>query len=179
MTAQRSPCLVLAFVCQRRSFEGMSAPLKTRLATIWQNIPFREMTLLVLALFIIKEQFPFSNFPMYSNIDDKADVVFVADQNDKPLPMKALFKTSSGSSKKMLNTEIKKLANPHGRDSADATPEEVRAAGKAVLDTLMTRLRREAVPPETTTLRFYRKTFRAGELGVGKETPELLAEVTP
>lgn len=157
----------------------MSATFKTRLATIWRNTPFREMTLLVLALFIIKERFPFSNFPMYSNIDDKADVVFVTDQNDKPLPMKAVFKTSSGSSKKMLNTEIKKLTNPHGRDSADATPEELQAAGKAVMVTLKERLRRDAMPPETTMLRFYRKTFRAGELGVGKETPQLLAEVAP
>ncbi len=157
----------------------MSAMLKSRLATLWQNIPFRPMTLLVLALFVIKERFPFSNFPMYSNIDDKADVVFVTDQNDKPLPMKAVFKTSSGSSKKMLNTEIKKLTNPKGRDSADATPEELRTAGLAVLETLKARLRRDAMPPETTVLRFYRKTFRAGEQGVGREKPELLAEVVP
>jgi hypothetical protein len=106
-------------------------------------------------------------------------VVFVADQNDKPLPMKALFKTSSGSSKKMLNAEIKKLTNPQGRDSELATRQELQMAGTAVLSTLTSRIRREALPPGTTVLRFYRKTFRAGESGVGRDAPELLAEVTP
>lgn len=156
----------------------MSAPTKSRLASFWERIPFRPMTVMVVALFLIKEQFPFSNFPMYSNIDDKADVVFVANQKDEPLAMKALFKTSSGTSKKMLNTEIKKLTNPTGRDSEQATEAELKQAGKAVLDTLKTRLITKAVPPGTTTLRFYRRTFHAGETGVGDHPPILLAEVT-
>ena len=156
----------------------MASPITSRLRAIWAWLPFPEMTVLVLALFIIKEQFPFSNFPMYSNIDVEADVVYVADQKDAPLPMKAVFKTSSGTSKKMFNTEVKKITNPKGRDSDDATEEELKQAGQIMMDTLMKRLEKGALPQGTTALRFYRRTFRAGETGVGDHPPIKLAEVT-
>ena len=55
----------------------------------WFRPPFPAMLLLVLALYLIREEFPFSNFPMYSNISEEADVTFVTDQNNQPLPMKA------------------------------------------------------------------------------------------
>jgi hypothetical protein len=134
------------------------------------------MLVLVLALYLIREEFPFSNFPMYSNISEEADVTFVTDQNDQPLPMKALFKTSSGTSKKMYKKELGTITNSSGRDSDHATAEERLQAGKAVLDMLMPRLIHKAVPPGTTALRFYVRTFRAG---VGPEegpAPEKLAE---
>ncbi|MBL9113489.1 MAG: hypothetical protein JNJ83_00665 [Verrucomicrobiaceae bacterium] len=155
----------------------MSAPIPTRLRALWHKLPFPEMSVLVLALFIIKEQFPFSNFPMYSNISEEADVVYVSNQNDEPLAMKSLFRTSSGTSKKKFNTELKKLTNPSGRNSEDATLEERQKAGKVVLDALMADLERKAIPAGTVALRFHRRTFRAGDGGVGAIPSEMLAEV--
>jgi hypothetical protein len=140
------------------------------------KLPFPVMLVMVLALYLIREEFPFSNFPMYSNISEEADVTFVTDQNDQPLPMKALFKTSSGSSKKMYKKELSALTNPAGRDSDHATAEERAKAGKAVLDSLILRLRRPAVPPTTTALRFHVRTFRAGIDPDDGPTPEKLAE---
>ena len=156
----------------------MSPTLVSRLNAFWRWLPFPEMTVLVLALFIIKEQFPFSNFPMYSNINDEADVVYVTNQNDEPLAMKALFKTSSGTAKKSFNTELKKLTNPHGRPSEEATPLERAQAGKTLLDMLVSRLEKPVLPQGTTALRFYRRTFKAGESGVGNKDALKLAEVT-
>jgi hypothetical protein len=156
----------------------MSGSFKTYLNIIWEKLPFPQMTVLVLALFIIKEQFPFSNFPMYSNISEEADVVYVTNQKDEPLAMKALFRTSSGTSKKKFNTELKKLTNPHGRDSEHATPEELQQAGQIVLSSLVADLERRAVPSGTSALRFYRRTFRAGSGNVGQMPAEKLAEVT-
>lgn len=134
------------------------------------------MLVLVLALFFIREQFPFSNFPMYSNISEEADVTFVTDQHDQPLPMKALFKTSSGTSKKMYKKELAAITNPSGRDSDHATAEERAQAGRAVLETLSTRLIAAAVPPGTTALRFHVRTFRAGSDPDEGAPPERLAE---
>jgi hypothetical protein len=135
------------------------------------------MTVLVLALYLIKEEFPFSNFPMYSNISEEADVTFVTDQNDKPIAMKPLFKTSSGTSKKMYKKELGTLTQKSGRDSDSATPEERAQAGKAVLDSLFTRLIHKAVPPGTTSVRFYVRTFRAG-VSADDSPTEKLAELT-
>lgn len=135
------------------------------------------MTLLVLALYLIREEFPFSNFPMYSNISEEADVVFVTDQNDQPLPMKALFKTSSATSKKMYKKELAEITNPLGRDSELATAEERRQAGAEVLDLLAGRLIRRAVPEGVSALRFHLRTFRAGVDPDEGPPPERLAEL--
>ena len=155
----------------------MDAQRPTLLRRLWQHLPFRAMTLLVAALYVIREEFPFSNFPMYSNINEEADVTFVTDQNDQPLAMKALFKTSSGTSKKMYKKELGTLTNRQGRDSDHATPEERALAGQAVLNTLMTRLIHSAVPADTTALRFQLRTFRAGIDPERSSKPEKLAEL--
>ena len=154
----------------------MNPKLRQGLCRIWSRLPFRAMTVMVIALFVIKEEFPFSNFPMYSNISEEADVAYVTDQNDKPLPMKALFKTSSGSTKKMYKKELGTLTNKHGRDSEEASAEERAEAGKAVLDSLTPRLIRKAVPPGTTALRLYVRTFRAGVSLNDSKASEKLAE---
>ncbi len=166
----------LAFYTIRGWLLGMASSFGSFLRVLWSKLPFPEMTVLVLALFVIKEQFPFSNFPMYSNIDAEADVIYVANQQDEPVAMKPLFKTSSGTSKKMFNTELKKLTNPSGRDSSQSTPEERMQAGKALLETLRGRLVKKAIPGGTTALRLYLRTFQAGESGVGQRRAELLAE---
>ncbi len=146
------------------------------LRRVWRRIPFPALMLLVLALYLIREQFPFSNFPMYSRISEEADVVFVTDQDDQPLPMKALFKTSSATSKKMYKKELAEITNPLGRDSELATAEERRQAGAEVLDLLNGRLVQRAVPEGVTALRFQLRVFRAGVDPDEGSPPELLAE---
>jgi hypothetical protein len=154
----------------------MIPQLRNGLRALWLRLPFPAMTVLVLALYLIREQFPFSNFPMYSNVSEEADVVFVTDQNDAPLPMKALFKTSSASSKKTYKKELAALTNPHGRDSDHANAEERAAAGREVLALLTSRLVHPAVPEGTTALRFHIRTFRAGVDPDAGPPPERLAE---
>jgi hypothetical protein len=154
----------------------MHSPWRYRLRLFWSRLPFPAMTVLVVALYIIQDEFPFSNFPMYSNLSEEADVAFITDQNDKPIAMKALFKTSSGTSKKMYKTELGTLTQKSGRDSEDATPEERAQAGKAVLDSLVPRLRPEALPSGTTAVRFHVRTFRAGVSPDDSAASEKLAE---
>ena len=136
------------------------------------------MTIVGLLLLGIKEQFPFSNFPMYSKVSEEADVVYVADQKGDPVSMRRVFKTGSGTAKKMFRTELTKLASKSGRDAETATAEERAATGKLIMDILKGRLNAKAVPEGTTGLRFYLRTFHAGETGVGEHPPELLAEVS-
>ena len=104
-----------------------------KLYDLWQRVPFRHVVALTLALYVIKEQFPFSNFPMYSNFDSEADVLFIADQNDKPISLDAVFKAGSSTAKKAYKKELGKIANPKGRDSKQSTVEERHAAGEIVL----------------------------------------------
>ena len=155
----------------------MSLPLPPRLHAIWQRLPFRAMLLLVLFLFIVKERYPFSNFPMYSNVDEEADILYVTDQADRALPMDAVFRTGSGTSKKMYKKELNALTKTTGRKLEEATPEDRATAGRAVMATIVERIRPKAMPAGVTHLRFYRKTFRLEDGGLAHLEPERLAEL--
>ena len=147
-----------------------------RLRSFWLWLPFRYMTALVVALFVIKEQFPFSNFPMYSNFDTEADVVYVADQNGKPVAMDEVFRSGSSTAKKAYKKELGKLTSPSKRDTREATAPERASAGKIVLGDWYSNMRRERLPAGTTAVRLYRRTFELKDGKLGDDTPELLAE---
>jgi hypothetical protein len=141
----------------------MSLSLPPRLHAIWQRLPFRAMLLLVLFLFIMK-------------VDEEADILYVTDQADQALPMDAVFRTGSGTSKKMYKKELNALTKTAGRKLEDATPEDRAAAGRAVMTTIVERIRPKAMPAGVTHLRFYRKTFRMEDGGLAHLEPERLAE---
>lgn len=134
------------------------------------------MLLVVLFLFFVKEQYPFSNFPMYSNLDAEADILYVTDQAGQALPMDAVFRTGSGTAKKMYKKELTAITKTTGRKLEDATPGDRSAAGRAVMVTLMERIRPKQMPSGVTHLVFYRKTFRLEDGGLAHLEPERLAE---
>lgn len=125
----------------------------------WLKVPFRHMAALVLALLIIGEQFPFSNFPMYSNFGTDADVMYVTDQNDQPISMKPLLKTSSSSAKKRYKKELSNVCKKSGRDIEEATAEERQKAGAITLKSLVDDLDNRRLPAGTSELRLYQRTF--------------------
>lgn len=144
---------------------------------LWMRLPFRHMTVLVILLFTVKEQFPFSNFPMYSNLDNEADVVFISDQKGEPVSMDRVFRSGSSTAKKAYKKELGKIVNPKGRDSKQSTLEERQAAAAIVLGDWHDHMRRERLPAGTTAIRFYRRTFSLTDEGkFADQTPELLAE---
>lgn len=146
---------------------------------LWQKVPFRHVLLLVVFLAIVKEQYPFSDFPMYSHLDDESDVLYVTDQADNVLPMEKLFGTGASTQKKVFMTELKSICNPKKRDTKNALPEEKQQAGSQLMDKLMPKLKREKLAAMSTTatgLRLYYKvyTLDAGSISSGKS--QLVAE---
>ncbi|MFZ4766571.1 MAG: hypothetical protein ACOYMN_16585 [Roseimicrobium sp.] len=159
----------------------MLSAILSKLASIWQRIPFRHV--LALTVFLSfwgdehwGQQYPFTNFPMYSHLDAESDVLFVTDQADKPLPFHTLFGTRSSTQKKVFISELKKLCNPKGRDTRHALPEERQAAGGKMVAKLMAKLKRDRLPPEVTTLRFHYKVFRAEGDKIAESSPVTIAE---
>lgn len=146
------------------------------LRTLWERVPFRHMLVLVVALYIIKDQFPFSNFPMYSNFDTEADVVFIADQNGNAIALDEVFRSGSSTAKKAYKKELGKITSPTGRDSKQSTATERQQAGTIVLGDWYQNMRRERLPKGTTAIRLYRRTFELKDGKLGDSAPELLAE---
>ncbi len=99
----------------------------------WRH-PAGWALLLACALVGIGECYPFTPFPMYSNPDGSADILYVTDQTDAPLPMRAVFGVGSAQGKKRYEKVLR--STPGLRDSQRATPTEMRAAGQQFLATL-------------------------------------------
>ncbi|TLD70656.1 hypothetical protein FEM03_10080 [Phragmitibacter flavus] len=143
----------------------------------WLKLPFRHMTALVIFLYVVGEQFPFSNFPMYSNFGLDADVMYVTDENDQPLSMKPLLRTSSSSAKKRYKKELSELCKKSNRNINDALPAERQKAGAIVLQSLIYALNDRRLNPDTRELRLYLRTFEFDreQDHVREHVPELLA----
>ena len=158
---------------------GPMAQFFALLQRYWRRLQIRHVLVVTILLVVIGEQYPFSNFPMYSKVDDESDVLFITDQNDKPLPMHTLFGTSTSTQKKVYMAELKKICNPKKRDTADAKPEEQREAGGKLMEKLFPRLKRDrlaSVGEGITTMRVYYKIFTLDGGDIAASKPVLVAE---
>lgn len=156
-------------------------PFLQTLASYWRRIPFRHVLLMTIFLsFWGKEkwgeQYPFTDFPMYSHLDAESDVLYVTNQKDEILPFHTIFGTKTSTQKKTFINELAKITNADDRDSRDAKPEERRAAGEKMVAKLLPKLKEEKLPAGTESLRFYYKVFRAEGDKIVETAPQLVAE---
>lgn len=149
------------------------------LGRLWRKVPYRHVFAFTAFLAFAGEQYPFSDFPMYSHLDNEADVLYVTDQTDRVLPMEKLFGTSSSTQKKVFITELKDICNPAGRDTRDALPEERQKAGGKLVEKLFPRFKPHNLPEvggNVTGLRFYYKVFTVNDGTITTSQPQLVAE---
>lgn len=92
--------------------------------------------MLVIALLLIGEQFPFSYFPMYSSFDPEADYYYVADTAGEPYACVEIFGTSTANVKKMYRARLRELVGKRSARENDATDAERREVGIEMLDYL-------------------------------------------
>ncbi len=106
-----------------------------------RKLPFKRVAALTLALHCIGEFYPFSNFPMYSRLDDKADLVYVRTVPDgRPVPILAAYNINSSRAKKIYQSEVDRKVRSRGARRSDATPDEQSAAATYLLDFLVRRM---------------------------------------
>jgi len=105
--------------------------------------PLLSLAIVVTALFFIADEFPFSNFPMYSNFDGEAQVLFVTDENGTPFAMKRLFNRSASSAKKIYKTYLEDACEQSGIDVKDARPEDQKRAAEKVMAQLFAQHKRK------------------------------------
>ncbi len=85
---------------------------------------------------LIKENFPFSHWPMYSNFARQTDYVYVVDANSKPVAAAAFFE-SAPRLRKQFQRELKGAAQSGARRSEASTENE---AAVRVLERLARRM---------------------------------------
>jgi hypothetical protein len=91
-------------------------PLLGKISAVWQpvgkvlrRIPFREVWLSVALLVVVGENYPFSNFPMYSSLEEEAVYFIVHNGHGEMLPYVTSFRSRSTYVPKALKAERRKL----------------------------------------------------------------------
>jgi hypothetical protein len=99
------------------------------------KIPFLGVIALALLMQATKEFYPFSHYPMYSDLPPSVEYYYLSTATGELIPQLRFFGFSTSWTKKMLNSRLKKIAA--GANMEDATPEQIREAGKQTLQYLM------------------------------------------
>ena len=102
-------------------------------------MPWKWLILAVVVLRVIGDEFPFSDFPMYSNFDHEVTVVYLADGNGNPLPTQRVVDTASSQVKKRYKAARKALGGEREEDGPEHD-EFVQPAAHRVLDDLAGRI---------------------------------------
>jgi hypothetical protein len=135
------------------------------------------LLLLTAACLAVGEQYPFSDFPMYSSFGQSTYYVHIADASDRPLATRATLGVSTPKLKKIFDTTVGREAKRLGIGRSKMTPEQVAAVGERVLADLRSSAdprTEEAAPP--SPLRLYEVRLRL-EHGRFERTTKLLAEL--
>lgn len=98
--------------------------------------PVTLCVVVALALTGIGDQYPFSPFPMYSDIGEDADVLFLTDQDGKLVPLSSVFGISSAQAKKQFKDSLYRASAGAGktRNHDQASPEAIAAAARDFLE---------------------------------------------
>ncbi|HEY5707414.1 MAG TPA: hypothetical protein VIS96_17785 [Terrimicrobiaceae bacterium] len=117
----------------------MSAPAFVDRIWNWRRvitkIPFLGVIILALIMQVTKEFYPFSHYPMYSDLPPSVEYYYLTTGKGEPIPQVRFFGFSTSWTKKMLNSRLKKIAG--GRSIDDATPAQIKEAGQETLQYLM------------------------------------------
>ena len=103
------------------------------------------MVALVVFCLIVDETYPFSDFPMYSNLPDNTLYFYVADGEGEPLPVKNCFGVSASAMKKMYIKRLNKVAEERSRKTGQRisglklSAEDQQVVGDDLLDYLLPR----------------------------------------
>lgn len=142
------------------------------------RIPWLGLMCLTLCLLAIKEWYPFSHFPMYSRLEDKASVVFISGADNGYIPIRTAFGVSASEVKKLYNRERGLLTMKDERAFHDSTESEDRKAGVTVLNYLVNRRRgsfwRKHRP---SRIRLYHRVISLAEGGGIEREDRFIAEL--
>lgn len=99
------------------------------------KVPFLGVLVLALFLQVMKENYPFSHYPMYSGLTDNVEYYYLTNAKGEPVPQGIYFGLSTSWTKKMLNTRLNKITG--GRNIDSASPAEISEAGRQTLQYLV------------------------------------------
>ncbi len=109
---------------------------------------------------------------MYSGFSKETTVLYVTDAKDQTLAIKKVFRLDASKVKKAYNKALISICKKNGYNDGDATPADVQAAGKYMVEFLPTQARGEAMERKLREdgLRLYRISFEMTKAGITQST---------
>lgn len=153
--------------------------------SFWAALPIKLCLVGIIVLWSLKESYPFSHFPMYSNFSSFDYVVFITDQDGQPLPLNTVTAgIRTARLKKKFNGELnevrKELSKKGGGEpeKKSLTAAQMAPAGEEALKWIVQRVGETGNLPagvKSIQLRYIGISYEEGE--VRKTDPYLLAEL--
>ena len=144
-----------------------------------RGFPIKVCVALVIANMAIRDNYPFSHFPMYASFSDHTFYVYVADGEGNPIPLQDITGTRTSKLKKPYDKDLNAVRRKLDKRKRELTVEERREAGERALaqiyrntnDTAKAAL--EALAP----LRLYHVDIYMVDGEVDERKAELVAQI--
>lgn len=141
------------------------------------RLELAPLLLLTAACLVIGEQYPFSDFPMYSSFGRSTYYVYLADQADAPVHARELVGMITPTLKKVYDGEMRREAKALRVPRRRLTPEQKRVVGERILARLKTTVpAQEAGAAFPAALRLYHVDIELVEGRIEKKQ-SLIAEL--
>jgi len=108
-------------------------PPLPRVAASLRQLPCKPLLVLTFLCLALKEQYPFSNFPMYSTFENKTYYVHLADGADQPVPTAEALGLATSTLKKIYDGEVRRELRRLQVRREHLTAEQKQAIGGPVL----------------------------------------------
>jgi hypothetical protein len=155
-----------------KQYQNWVGGLRRFFSRLW----WKPLLVLTAASLLIQEQYPFSDFPMYSTFGPKTYYLYLADGAGVPIPVLTVLGMRTTTLKKVFATEIRKEREHFPARPKRLTPAQKQAVGERLLARLKAspaaKKRGRKVP---NVLRLYEVNISLVEGHLDKQT-ELIAE---
>jgi hypothetical protein len=138
-------------------------------------IPLKFLAIVTILNLLLKENYPFSHYPMYSKFNNESRYIFITDENENPLPIKNIFRINTEFLKKVYMNEVRKIADSKGIEYWLLKPEQLKSAGIFTLDYLLQLNRNEFGLTDVKAIRLYHVFINLIDKNIDKKT-YLIAE---
>lgn len=152
---------------------------RANLLSILKRMPLKTCVLMIALCLILKENYPFSNFPMYSSFSDHTFFIYVSDANDQPIPIEVLTAIRTGRLKKVYDSQLRSVSKKLGKRKRELSVEERHDIGLETLRWFFSSSRDEVKPylKKYKQIKLYHVDLTIENGKVAEQTPEMVAQL--
>jgi len=123
------------------------------------DLPIKTLFILTILNLIVKENYPFSHYPMYATFSQYSNFVFITDEEDKPIPTSKVFGVKSNFIKKIYMSEVKKISLKKNMEPWELSVSDLNKPGELTLDYLIANADSSYIAKHFKSLKLYDTTI--------------------